>query len=146
MSALEKLLAPYVAATTGTASTQASLNADPIYQLLFPTVRPQAGQNGMPGVNAPNDLIKLARQLERKGFSIGELEGFQGQGPITSGHVDNSYHYRGRAFDANYYGDGRWQNETQALNWLNRFLSKRYDPTELLWQTDDHYDHLHFAL
>lgn len=149
MNALEKLLAPYAAATSGTPSTEESLTSDPIYQLLFPQALPvdraRAGQNGVPGVNAAPDLISLARQLTRKGFSVSELEGFHGQGPITSGHVNNSLHYSGDAADINYYGDGRWGNEKQALNWLYRFLNKRYDPQELLWQVPDHYDHLHIG-
>lgn len=146
MNALEKLLAPYAAATSGAASTDETLMADPIYATLFPSLVATQRRNRPNTDGAPSSLIALARQLERKGFEIGELEGFQGQGEISSGHVDNSYHYRGRAFDANYYGDGKWENETQALNWLNRFLQRKYDPTELLWQTDNHYDHLHFAL
>lgn len=78
------------------------------------------------------NMRPLGRNLERKGFDVGGLSGFQGQGPISSGHVDNSYHYRtgkkgaGQAMDVTYNGGGRWGNETRALSWLERWLMKRY--------------------
>lgn len=140
---LDRLLAPYQSAIAGTPTTEASMSEDPLYKLLFP--QPGSSPTGGGMGSTPADLLALARKLTKKGFSVSELEGFHGQGPITSGHVENSLHYSGDAADINYYGGGRWDNEQQALDWLYGWLNKRYDPQELLWQVPDHYDHLHIG-
>lgn len=76
------------------------------------------------GNNLP--MHRIARKLERRGFDVGELEGFGGQGQISSGHTTNSTHYRGTGMDVNYRGGGRWGNETQALDWLADWLARKY--------------------
>jgi len=97
----------------------------------------------------PVDLAwEIARRLERKGFEVGGLEGFQGiPQSITSGHIDNSQHYSGMAGDVTYGGDGRWGNQDAALNWVENMLQRRYGDqlSELIWQEPDHYDHLHYG-
>lgn len=145
MNILEKLLAPYAAATSGAATPLDYLKQDSVYGTLFPdpvSDTPRQRQGGA-GPAAASGIYGLAKQLEKMGFEVGELEGFQGEGQISSGHVSNSQHYSGDAMDVNYYGGGRWKNEPRALDWLNRYLQKNYNPSELLWRTDNHYDHLH---
>lgn len=96
----------------------------------------------------------LARRIaewiqSRKGaqFSVGGLEGYKGTGQISSGHIDNSQHYTGHAGDVSWIGGPRFDNEMQALDWLNAKLQKRWGDalTELIWRAPDHYDHLHFG-
>lgn len=107
------------------------------------------GSSFVPGEGANAAVAReIARKLERRGFQVGGLEGFQGTGQISSGHIDNSQHYTGEAGDVNYYGDGRWSGENQALNWAEQWLQRRYGDalTELIWQEPDHYDHLHYGV
>ena len=83
----------------------------------------------------------------KPGFSVGGLEGYQGTGQISSGHIDNSQHYTGHAGDVSYSGGGRFPNEMAALDWLYNKLNKRWGDslTELIWRAPDHYDHLHYG-
>lgn len=76
-------------------------------------------------------LQRIARKLTNKGLTVSELEGFGGQGPITSGHATNSMHYSGNALDANWNNPSsgfasRFNNETDALDWVYRWLSRKY--------------------
>lgn len=75
-----------------------------------------AAEGGVP-------LGRLGRKLQRKGFDVGEHPKFGGVDPV---HSNNSWHYKGRALDVNYRGGGRWENEAQALNWLERWLKRKY--------------------
>lgn len=148
MSILEKLLAPYAAATSGQATGLDYLKQDPVYGTLFPTVTAEPNRNRRgAGPATATGLISLAKQLEGMGFDVGELEGFQGEGQINSGHATNSQHFSGDAADVNYRGGGRWDSEGQALNWLAKYLKKRYTPSELFWPGNDpvggHDSHLH---
>jgi hypothetical protein len=109
-----------------------------------------AGVGGQPytGSLPPQDLAtEIARKLERRGFQVGGLEGFQGTGQISTGHIDNSQHYSGMAGDVTYYGGGRWPNENAALDWAENWLNRRYGDalTELIWQEPGHYGHLHYG-
>lgn len=152
LAILDKLLAPYLKAQSGEATPMDYLQSDPVYSTLFPTFAPQPergrGGGGGPtyGQGSIEELIwqapdhydhlhfasqdanlkRLARQLERRGFEVGELEGFQGEGQVSGGHTEGSHHYSGNAMDVNYYGGGRWKNENQALDWLNDFLLRKY--------------------
>jgi hypothetical protein len=103
----------------------------------------------VPGEGAGHgSAIDIARWIEhRPGFEVSGLEGFQGQGPISSGHVENSQHYTGEAGDVNYTGGGRFPGENPALDWLYNRLQAKFGPdlTELIWQAPDHYDHLHYG-
>lgn len=148
MSVLDKLLEPYRAAIEARPSTSGYMEQDPVYESLFPNLAAIRGPQG--GGPAPSSLKALARRLEQMGFDVGELEGFQGEGQISSGHAPNSLHYAGNAMDVNYAGGGRWDNETQALNFLARWLNKRYEPDELFYPGHDpvggHDSHLHFGI
>lgn len=83
----------------------------------------------------------------RPGFTVGGLEGYNGTGQISSGHIDNSQHYTGHTGDVSYVGGGRFGNETAALDWLYNRLNRRWGDrlTELIWRAPDHYDHLHYG-
>lgn len=105
---------------------------------------------GMPGAGgAPRALaLDIGRWIDNlPGFSVGGLEGYNGMGQISSGHIENSQHYSGMAGDVSYNGGGRFGNEMAALDWLNNRLSNRYGDrlTELLWRVPDHFDHLHYG-
>ena len=78
------------------------------------------------GASSSLPLKRIARWAENKGFTIGGLEGYGGVGQVTGGHSPNSRHYVGEAFDANYYGGGRWKTEDQALDWLLGRLQTRW--------------------
>ena len=109
---------------------------------------PFAGGQPYGGDLAPQQLAtQIARKIERRGFEVSGLEGWQGTGQITSGHIDNSQHYSGMAGDVTYGGDGRWNNQNAALDWLEQWLQNKYGSalTELIWQEPDHYDHLHYG-
>jgi hypothetical protein len=90
---------------------------------------------------------QIARKLENRGFEVGGLEGWQGTGQISSGHIDNSQHYSGMAGDVTYGGDGRWNSQNAALDWVEQWLQKKYGDliTENIWQEPDHYGHLHYG-
>lgn len=111
-----------------------------------------AGVSGFsPGAGAnARTAREIARWIESRpgNFQVSGLEGFQGTGQISSGHVTNSQHYTGEAGDVSYTGGGRWRGEPAALDWLYRRLQQRYgsDLTELLWRVKDHYDHLHYGV
>lgn len=162
MSTLDKLLAPYRAAVGAQPTTTASLQQDPLYSLLFPTIQQRAndaastpnipGSEGdwselmveqpgglstglhLHGASGSLPLGQIAKWAEAKGFDISQLLGYQGTNKQNIGtHSPNSWHYRvnpntgkGEAFDANYYGGGRWDSEEDALSWLLRKLENRY--------------------
>lgn len=113
------------------------------------------GGGGVPGFSPgaganARTAREIARWIESRpgNFQVSGLEGFQGTGQISSGHVTNSQHYTGEAGDVSYTGGGRWRGEPAALDWLYRRLEQRYGPelTELLWRVKDHYDHLHYGV
>ena len=106
------------------------------------------GVNFAPGAGGPvGTAHDIARFLENKGFQVSGLEGWQGTGQISTGHIDNSQHYSGHAGDVTYGGGGRWDDQNAALDWAERRLNKRFGDslTELIWQAPDHYDHLHYG-
>lgn len=84
---------------------------------------------------AKNVLPILDRISSMPGFSVGENKFFGGVAPV---HVDSSYHYRGKsgqvrpdkqgrmAADINYAGGGRFENESQALQWLENWINRKY--------------------
>ena len=102
-----------------------------------------------PGMGSGHQgALDIANWIEhRPGFEVGGLEGWQGQGPISSGHIENSQHYTGEAGDVNYEGGGRFNGEMPALDWLEGRLDKRFGDmlTELIWREPDHFDHLHYG-
>jgi hypothetical protein len=109
------------------------------------------GSDFVPGGGGP---AALARRIggwieSRPGtdFQVSGLEGFQGTGQVSSGHIDNSQHYTGHAGDVNYYGGQRFPNEMVAMDWLENRLQNRWGDalTELIWREPDHYDHLHYG-
>ena len=111
--------------------------------------RASADSGFTPGAGGSvQDAWEIARWLERKGFQVSGLEGFQGTPEsITTGHIDNSQHYSGMAGDVTYGGEGRWNTQDAALDWAEQRLQQRFGDalTELIWREPDHYDHLHYG-
>lgn len=68
-------------------------------------------------------IVKLGRYLQSLGFDVGEHPAFGGVAPV---HTTNSHHYDADALDINYAGGGRWKDEAHALNWLEKYLARRY--------------------
>jgi hypothetical protein len=121
------------------------------------------GQGNYGGGGAPfhgklanaHGIVQLGKELEAKGFSVGQNPHFGGVDPV---HTQGSLHYSGRALDINYNGGGPWKDEQHALNWLYNRLLKIYSPEELFYRnrltqygnqfsdsslSADHMDHLH---
>jgi len=121
--------------------------------LAPPGQRPQPTSLGdfAPGAGAgAAEAQRIARWIESRpgtNFQVSGLEGFQGTGQITSGHVENSQHYTGQAGDVSYLGGRRFNGEPAALDWLYNRLQQKFgsDLTELIWRAPDHYDHLHYG-
>lgn len=86
----------------------------------------------------------LGKILQAGDYQVGEHSKFGG---VDAGaHSSGSYHYSDKAIDVNADNSG---NETARLDelykWLNANKAK-FGIVELLWQVDDHYDHLHVAI
>lgn len=71
-------------------------------------------------------MKRIARKLEKRGLTVGELEGYKGTGQVTGGHSPNSHHYTGNALDLNYYGGAKWANEKEALDWAYNWLRRKF--------------------
>lgn len=122
---------------------------------LIPLLLSKQGGSGgglssfSPGAGGSVGLAnRIAEWIDAKpGFTVGGLEGYNGMGQISSGHIDNSQHYTGHAADIGYSGGGRFPNEMAALDWLYNRLNKRWGDqlTELIWRAPDHWDHLHYG-
>lgn len=138
----------------------ASSGIDSLLPLLLQSATRQNGmQNGMQGGQGLSNFSAgggapagLARRIggwidSRPGFTVSGLEGYNGTGQISSGHIDNSQHYTGHAGDVSYVGGGRFNGEMAALDWLYNKLNRRWgdELTELIWRAPDHYDHLHYG-
>lgn len=124
-------------------------------QQAAPAPDPRAGGQGLSsfdeGTGGSQQLAqRIANWIENvpgTDFQVSGLEGFQGTGQISSGHIENSQHYTGNAGDVSYLGGKRFEGENPALDWLYNRLNHRWGDqlTELLWQVPDHYDHLHYG-
>jgi hypothetical protein len=114
-----------------------------------PSLPDVGGQPYSGNLPAHELALQVARRIERRpGFEVAGLRGWEGQGPVSSGHIEGSQHYGpGFAGDVNYVGGGRFGGESAALSWLENWLQNKYgsDLTELIWQEPDHYDHLHYG-
>lgn len=144
MAFLDRLLDPYRAAQAGTPATEGNLSADPLYASLFaqPTPQPQRGGGGpgggilelLYGPDVPGHashlhlaakrVLPILKRIDRmRGFNVSEHPFFD---PVDPVHVENSWHYKNKAGDVNYLGGGRFSNESQALQWLENWISKNY--------------------
>lgn len=150
---LSKLLEPYRHATSGAATTDAVMAADPLYSLLMqePEAQPQHRGGGgapvgsgslfelfWPGNDpvgghsghlhvAAQRIVPLLKNIQGMGFDVGEHPKFGGVDPV---HTQGSHHYRRQAGDINWNAPSsgrasRFKNEAQALNWLARWIQKR---------------------
>ena len=96
-----------------------------LYELFYPGNDPVGGHDSHLHVAAEN-VKRMLRRIDRMGgnagFEVSEHPAFGGVDPV---HSDNSYHYRNKAGDVNYVGGGRFDNETDALQWLAKWIRGR---------------------
>jgi hypothetical protein len=86
------------------------------------------------GASGVNKVVAVGKELQGMGLRVAENPAF-GTGRVGQ-HAPNSLHYAGRAIDVT----GPSALLDQAYTQL-----KATNPTELLWRTAGHYDHLHVA-
>ncbi len=104
----------------------------------------QAPPGGAPGADpggSGGDIVAVGRRMQGMGYRVGEHPAFGGVAPV---HTKNSYHYRGRAIDVNWYPAAQ---EPAKLDYLAGWIRQNVRPiTELLWRTAGHFNHLHLAM
>ncbi len=114
----------------------------------------QGSDASFPGATGSGGTTALARRIAGwiegvpgTDFQVSGLEGFQGTGQISTGHITDSQHYTGNAGDVSYNGGSRFGDEMAANDWLYRRLQQRWGDqlTELIWRQPDHWDHLHYG-
>ncbi|HSH61439.1 MAG TPA: hypothetical protein VK988_17710, partial [Acidimicrobiales bacterium] len=102
------------------------------------------GVGGAPGADpggSGGNIVAVGRRMQGMGYRVGEQPSFGGVAPV---HTKNSYHYRGRAIDVNWYPANQ---EPAKLDYLHGWIRQNVSPiTELLWRTKGHYGHLHLAM
>jgi hypothetical protein len=88
-------------------------------------------------------IVDLGKQLQAKGFRIGEHPAFGKVGQHTQG----SRHYAGHALDITDWGEGDWKTRTRELGEALRsavpgaeVFHPGYDPV------GGHHEHVHFAV
>ena len=82
-------------------------------------------------------LITFGKELQKKGFAVGEHPAFGGVYPV---HTPGSWHYRGGAIDVN-KDNGHEKAEIDAILGLARKHNLR-----TIWQVAGHFDHAHFDI
>jgi hypothetical protein len=88
-----------------------------------------------------SEIVTVGRQIQAMGYSVSEHPQFGGVNPV---HMQNSYHYAGRAIDVNWYPA---TDEPVKLDQLRDWIRANVrDYKELLWRTKGHHDHLHLAI
>ena len=85
-------------------------------------------------------LSDAARWLQSLGARITE---FKAWGQRVGGHAPNSYHYSGRAFDANYGPGGQNSIEMAFFDRIVPQLHKKFPTLRTIWRAPGHYNHLH---
>jgi hypothetical protein len=101
----------------------------------------EKGSPALGGTWSGGSIVSLGRKLQQMGYHVGEHPAFGGVAPV---HVPNSYHYRGRALDVNYYPASK---EPTKLDQLHSWLRKNVPGLkELIWRAPGHFNHLHLAL
>ena len=86
------------------------------------------------GGGGVSKVVAVGKMLEGMGLNVAENPAF-GSGRVGQ-HAPNSYHYSGRAIDVT--GPTALLDEAYAK-------LKATNPSELLWRTAGHFDHLHVA-
>lgn len=86
------------------------------------------------------DIAALGRYLEKTypGLKVGEHPDFGGVAPV---HVTNSDHYKGKAIDVN--ADSSPGGEKATLDKVADYA--RANKFFVIWQSPNHYDHVHIA-
>ena len=78
-----------------------------------------------------------------KGARASRHSWFNGGKKITSGHSNNSYHYKDLAVDLNYGRGGKHPAEQAFFDkWIGSF-QKQFPGIRTIWRAKGHYDHLH---
>ena len=95
---------------------------------------------GYAGGGKVGTLSDAARWLQSMGVRISE---FKAWGQRVGGHAPNSYHYSGRAFDANYGPGGQNSIEMAFFDRIVPQLHKKFPTLRTIWRAPGHYNHLH---
>jgi len=89
---------------------------------------------GLGAGGGANKVVAVGKALQKMGLHVAENPAF-GTGRVGQ-HAPNSLHYSGRAIDVT--GPAALLDQAYAQ-------LKATNPTELLWRTAGHFDHLHVA-
>ena len=95
---------------------------------------------GYAGGGKVGTLSDAARWLQSLGARITE---FKAWGQRVGRHAPNSYHYSGRAFDANYGPGGQNSIEMAFFDRIVPQLHKKFPTLRTIWRAPGHYNHLH---
>ena len=95
---------------------------------------------GYAGGGKVGTLSDAARWLQSMGVRITE---FKAWGQRVGGHAPNSYHYSGRAFDANYGPGGQNSTEMEFFDRIVPQLHQKFPTLRTIWRAPGHYNHLH---
>lgn len=126
----------------------------------FPNLEAAKNDPWAQKLSRATNLIGLARRIERLGFNVAGLEGFQGVSEITSGHIRNSNHYgppgpnNGTAMDISGGNLNKLYDVLLALyggHGANELLYRDRLYNSGSWFTDsgltaDHMTHIHFSM
>lgn len=92
-----------------------------ILELCWPSNQTDCGGTGHDdhlhlAYGNPATLLVIAQGLVKKGFTVTGHPAFP---PVGTGHVDNSYHYKGLAIDVNWHGSGDEAAKLdEAADWI----------------------------
>lgn len=89
---------------------------------------------------AQGGLVEFGRELQRRGFRVGEHPAFGGVTP--GGHGRTSLHHSGNAIDVNYGPAGTSAIEQSAIDAVVP-LAAQYG-LRTIWRVADHFNHAHF--
>lgn len=95
---------------------------------------------GYAGGGKVGTLSDAARWLQSLGVRISE---FKAWGQRVGRHAPNSYHYSGKAFDANYGPGGQNSTEMAFFDRIVPQLHKKFPTLRTIWRAPGHYNHLH---
>lgn len=96
------------------------------------------GEIPLPGY-AGGGLVAFGRELQRRGFRVGEHPAFGG---VNGRHAPGSEHYKGNAIDVNYGPGGESDIEKRAIDAIVGMAKEHGLRT--IWRTAGHFGHVHF--
>ncbi len=81
-------------------------------------------------------VVEVGQWMQKQGLDVSE--GPDPFGPISpTAHVPTSLHYQRQAFDVNYYGQGGWATEFDALKWLYHEILRVERRNPKRWPLDE---------